>query len=76
MHLFEETYNWVKSGIRKIKYNSQESIFQKLLEGELSGKYFLAPLQVSVDSQILYHSPYRSVEEFIGDVIKSFAQNI
>ena len=74
-HLFEETYNWVKSGIRKIKYNSQESIFQKLLEGELSGKYFLAPLQVSVDSQILYHSPYRSVEEFIGDVIKSFAQN-
>lgn len=74
-HVFEETYSWIKSGIRKIKYNTQEMAFQKSLEGELSGKYFLAPLQVSVDSQILYHSPYRSIEEFIGDVIKSFAQN-
>jgi len=74
-HVIEETYNWVKSGIRKIKYRAKELSFQRRLEGELSGKYFLAPLQVSVDSQILYHSSYRSVEEFIGDVIKSFAQN-
>jgi capsular polysaccharide export protein len=74
-HVLEETFNWVKSGIRKFKYSSQELNLKTSFEEELSGKYFFAPLQVSVDSQILYHSSYRSIEEFIGDVIKSFAEN-
>jgi capsular polysaccharide export protein len=73
-HILEEAYYWVKSGIRKVKYRVQEPALLKKFEGELSKKYFVAPLQVSVDSQILYHSPFRSIEEFIGDVIRSFAQ--
>lgn len=71
----EEAFSWIRSGIRKIKYKHSESKLQDYLTNDIAGQYFLAPLQVSVDSQILYHSPYRSVEEFIGVVIRSFAQN-
>jgi len=71
----EEAFSWARSGIRKIKYKSAEASLEKYLTEDLAGQFFLAPLQVSVDSQILYHSPYRSVEEFIGVVIRSFAQN-
>lgn len=71
----EEFMQWVRSGYRKLKYAKKEQYLVKQLETNLSKQYFLVPLQVSVDSQILYHSPYGSVEEFISVVIKSFSQN-
>ena len=71
----EELMFWLRAGARKMAYSKRDAKLMQRFVSELSGKYFLVPLQVSVDSQILYHSPYRSVEEFIGVVIKSFAEN-
>ena len=71
----EECFNWLRSGIRKLAYSKRDKSLLKRLKSEMSSQYFLVPLQVSVDSQILYHSPYGSVEEFISVVIKSFSQN-
>jgi len=74
-YVMEECMQWIKSGYRKLKYAGKERKLVKHLTTKLSKQYFLVPLQVSVDSQILYHSPYGSVEEFISVVIKSFSQN-
>ncbi|WP_199608815.1 capsule biosynthesis protein [Flocculibacter collagenilyticus] len=71
----EELYSWMMSGAKKLKYKNNDAKLLSAVKNELSGQYFLAPLQVSVDSQILFHSPFRSVEEFIGVVVKSFAHN-
>lgn len=71
----EECWHWMRAGVRKLKYRGRERKLVKQLTTKLSKQYFLVPLQVSVDSQILYHSPYGSVEEFISVVIKSFSQN-
>ena len=73
-YVTEEFSHWIKAGIRKLKYKGKERKLVKLLTTKLSKQFFLVPLQVSVDSQILYHSPYGSVEEFISVVIKSFSQ--
>jgi capsular polysaccharide export protein len=43
------------------------------LVSTLSGKYFLVPLQVHNDAQLFYHSQYNSIEQFIREVINSFA---
>lgn len=37
--------------------------------------YFLVPLQLSIDSQITCHSPYTGMQEFISQVIASFARH-
>lgn len=64
---------WLLSGIRKKLYQSRDRLTTGRLAGELSGKYFLVPLQVHNDSQVLEHSNYGSVGEFIAEVIASFA---
>lgn len=43
------------------------------LTGQFKKKYFLAPLQVFNDSQIVLHSRYKRIDDFIAEVIKSFA---
>jgi capsular polysaccharide export protein len=48
-------------------------ILEKLI-GELAGRYFLIPLQVAHDSQIQSHSKFVKVEEFIEEVMRSFAE--
>jgi capsular polysaccharide export protein len=45
------------------------------LEGELSGLYYLVPLQVTNDAQITSHSKFKSPEDFINEVISSFARH-
>ncbi|WP_339724999.1 capsular biosynthesis protein [uncultured Paraglaciecola sp.] len=71
----EEVFSWVRSGIRRIMYTPNDYKLSKSIKNSLSKQYFLVPLQVSVDSQILFHSPFGSVEEFISTVIESFAKN-
>lgn len=39
------------------------------------GKYYFVPLQMSIDSQIKVHSPYRDVYVFIKDVLTSFSKH-
>ncbi|WP_448588124.1 capsular polysaccharide export protein, LipB/KpsS family [Thermocrinis sp.] len=40
-----------------------------------SGKYYFVPLQVHNDSQIRFHSDYKSIEQFIEEVMKSFSSH-
>ncbi len=39
------------------------------------GKYYFVPLQVFNDSQVRFHSDYKNLEEFIEEVIESFAKH-
>ena len=63
---------WIRGLIRKPIYLYKEKpVFKKILQ--LRKRYFLVVLQVHDDTQITLHSDYNSVEEFIHDVLHSFA---
>lgn len=66
---------WSLSGIRKVLYQSRDRRLTARLATELSGKYFLAPLQVHNDSQVVCHSDYHHIQEYIHDVLDSFARH-
>lgn len=70
-----EAWPWSKALWRKFKYAVSERGIQKRLVTDLSKKYFLVPLQVHHDAQIRVHSEYESVEQFIVDVVASFARS-
>ena len=61
--------------IRKQIYKITEKPIFSLLTGELKKRYFLVPLQVFNDSQVLLHSKYKSVGEFIEEVLESFSKH-
>lgn len=63
----------LRSAARKWKYALQEAGLATRLCGPLSGRYFLVPLQVHNDTQIHVHSAYPSVQNFIAEVMQSFA---
>lgn len=65
---------WLLSGWRKIRFAQREAGLTRLLFGSLAGRFFLAPLQTHNDAQISVHSHYSSIEEFIEDVLISFAR--
>ncbi len=46
-----------------------------MLTNKMRGNYFLVPLQVHNDSQIIIHSKYNEIEDFITEVMESFAKN-
>lgn len=48
---------------------------QQLCTGTLAGRYFFVPLQVSDDTQVVMHSNFDSIEQFIQQTIKSFSRN-
>jgi capsular polysaccharide export protein len=70
-----EGAKWFSSVVRKLKYKLTERGYSRYISKRLKGKYFLCPLQVHCDSQVSAHSDYSSVEHFIGDVVRSFAQS-
>lgn len=51
---------------------SRDSEYDPLFAGELSGKYYAVPLQVHTDTQITKCSDFKSIEQFIKQVVKSF----
>ena len=68
-----EGSKWILSGWRKlVRYWSSRKV-EKLAANKLSGKYYMVPLQVHVDMQVLQHSSFRSVEEFITLTLESFS---
>jgi len=72
--LVSEGYRWVVSGVRKLRFARKERhVLQNLLP-EFEGNYFVCPLQVHCDMQVVVHSNYNSIEHFIGDVLTSFAK--
>jgi len=73
--LFKEGLPWLKAGIRKYYYLIKERNIKRIIFNELKGKYFLVPLQVHNDSQVIIHSPFKDVKEFIELVISSFSKH-
>ncbi|EGV28518.1 Capsule polysaccharide biosynthesis protein [Thiorhodococcus drewsii AZ1] len=69
-----QAFYWIRSWVRKIWFRHREAGLARTLFGPLSGRFFLVPLQTHNDAQISVHSDYDSIEEFIGDVLCSFAR--
>ena len=71
-----ETFAWVRAGFRKHTHSRfrERGLTEKLIT-EHASNLFVVPLQVAVDAQMKYHSPYDSVPEFIEETLRSFARN-
>lgn len=71
-----ETLAWIRAGLRKHTYSRfvEQGLTEKLL-GDTSDPLFTVPLQVAVDAQMVYHSSYGSVADFIDEVLRSFAED-
>lgn len=62
-------------GTLRFQGREKHQRFDRVFAGEWSGKYYIAPLQVHSDSQINKRSAFRSMEQFIKQVSKSFLKN-
>ncbi len=67
-----ELFPWIRSAWRKLYYRVKEREIHGRLTKGFGGRYFLAPLQVHNDSQLLVHSEFDSVHDFIKGVVDSF----
>lgn len=68
-----ECLSWITSAYRRIKNDFTEpKPFEKFLK-QYAGQYFVFPLQVHNDSQILVHSELKDMEKYIEHVIASFS---
>lgn len=73
---FSEGLAWVRSGLRKRLYAwSERAILSRLASPALHKRYFLVPLQVHNDSQVVFHSRFGTVDAFIHEVVGSFARH-
>jgi capsular polysaccharide export protein len=68
-----EAWPWMRAGWRKLVHAWTERRVVPALTGALSKRFFLVPLQLSLDSQVYEHSRFASVADFIRDVVASFA---
>ena len=72
----QKEFIWLcKNAFRKIKYKFTEQNLMQKITKELSKKYYFVPLQTYNDFQLIEHSRFTSVEEFIEEVLISFANN-
>jgi capsule polysaccharide modification protein KpsS len=65
---------WFKGSVRRALHTLRDRTLAKRLEARDMPPYFFVPLQVHLDSQ-LSHSPYATVNAFIREVVKSFAEH-
>lgn len=72
-----EVSAWVLGGFRKtfITGPKERNLITQFTENYADQPLFFVPLQVAVDAQMVHHSKYGSVAEFIEEVITSFAEN-
>jgi len=68
----DELFYWIRSLYRKIYFKIIERKFMKEIIEPNSGSLFIVPLQVNLDSQILFHSKYTSTKDFIEQTVRSF----
>lgn len=68
-----EILPWIRGAWRKQVYRWIERDVLHLLTADLSRKFYLVPLQMSIDSQVHEHSRFTSMTDFIRHVIRSFA---
>ncbi|MBX2835877.1 MAG: capsular biosynthesis protein [Gammaproteobacteria bacterium] len=72
---FPEGSRWIRSGVRKLYYKHKERHMLKEILDQFQNNYFVCPLQVHCDMQVVVHSKYNSIEHFIGEVLNSFARH-
>lgn len=70
-----EAKRWALALLRKAAFRVTERKAIKQLLAPSSPAYFLVPLQLGNDSQILHCSPWRSNQQFIEAVVESFARH-
>lgn len=68
-----EAWSWIWSLIKRIQHFITEPLTFKKLIAQYSKQYYVFALQVHNDSQILTHSELKSMEEYIQQVVESFA---
>lgn len=74
MHPVVQSTCWVRSGVRKLHNRMRDrGMLDRLTSPDLSGRWFLFPLQVHNDAQLLHHSRYGEMEAAIEEVLASFA---
>ncbi len=70
-----EGSRWIRSGMRKWLYTRRERKVLAELIPQFDKNYFVCPLQVHCDMQVVVHSDFNSIEHFIGEVLSSFREN-
>lgn len=70
-----EGFLWLRGAWRKYYFKFKERGILARLTHELAYNFYLVPLQVHNDFQIVCHSPYEKIEQFIREVIMSFARH-
>lgn len=71
LNIYREFFYGIRNLYRKAKYKITEFF---LLNKILQTSYFFVPLQTYNDFQIKCHSKYNNIEEFIEEVLLSFAK--
>lgn len=74
---FGEMVKWVWAGAMKYLVRwSDRIVQQKILHHGKNhqGRVFFCPLQVSVDAQIIHHSDFNSMEDYIEQLVSQFAR--
>lgn len=76
LHPVCEIAKWLHGGLRKLRnLLPDRAVMRELVSSGRSGRWFLLPLQVHNDSQILRHSHYAGMEAVIDEVMASFAEH-
>ena len=71
-----EGFYWFRSGYRKFIYRyTEKNTLNLLYSSALYKNFFFVPLQVHNDSQIMCHSHYECIEDFIKELVHSFAHH-
>lgn len=63
------------AGARRLTFEFTEWSLRSALLRPDSAPFYLVPLQVHQDAQVVVHSPFDSVEAFISEVLLSFAHH-
>jgi len=69
-----EVLPWTRSVWRKYWYRWAERGVQQELTTDWKDRYFLVPLQVFNDGQIIRHADFNGIEHFIETTLNSFAR--
>lgn len=75
LRVVAEGARWIRSGLRKLRFQRAEKDVLKQVIAEYDKNYFVCPLQVHCDMQVVVHSKFNSIEHFIGEVLTSFARH-
>ncbi|MCP3942058.1 MAG: capsular biosynthesis protein [Desulfobacteraceae bacterium] len=73
--VLKEAAYGIRNLLRKMKYKIQEKKYSSLFENKLAKIFYFVPLQTKNDFQLTEYSDYNNIEEFIKEVVFSFAKN-